>query len=245
MRRHHFSFALRPASLLLALAASIAAFPARSEAQVSTPTGAAGYPYALYIAEAATRFGLSEVLIRAVMRAESGGNPRAISSAGAMGLMQIMPATWASLTAQYQLGADPFDIRANLLAGAAYLRAMLDRYGDTGIALAAYNAGPRRIDGWRAGTQSLPAETLAYVTRIAPAIGIPSIASPARDADRARDWHNAALFAPRPDAVPGRSIASSDTQVFRSEVPRSPTSAVRGSPASNPIFISLSGQTAR
>jgi soluble lytic murein transglycosylase-like protein len=74
------------------------------------------------------------------MRAESGGNPRAISAAGAMGLMQLMPATWRSLTARYGLAADPFDVHANILAGAAYLREMLDRYGDLPTALADYNA---------------------------------------------------------------------------------------------------------
>ena len=63
------------------------------------------------IAEASARFGIPQAWIVRVMRAESGGNPRAVSLKGAMGCMQIMPATWATLSARYGLGADPFDAR--------------------------------------------------------------------------------------------------------------------------------------
>src|SRR3546814_2027926 len=87
--------------------------------------------------------GIPERWIWRVMHAESRGNARAVSQAGAMGLMQIMPATWAMLSARHGLGADPFDVRSNILAGAAYLRAMWDRYRDVPLMLAAYNAGPR------------------------------------------------------------------------------------------------------
>src|SRR3546814_12901683 len=80
-----------------------------------------------------------------------------------MGLMQIMPPTWAMLTARHRLGGDPFDVRANILAGAAYLRAMWDRYGDVRLMLAAYNAGPGRPDAYATGRRGLPADTLAYV----------------------------------------------------------------------------------
>ncbi|MGH1557443.1 lytic transglycosylase domain-containing protein [Caulobacter segnis] len=73
--------------------------------------------------------------------AESGGDPRAVSPKGAMGLMQLMPGTWRDLSVQHDLGADPFDRRANVLAGAAYLRQLFDRFGRKGF-LAAYNAGP-------------------------------------------------------------------------------------------------------
>src|SRR3546814_11527464 len=87
-----------------------------------------------------------------------------------MGLMQIMPPTWAMLTARHRLGGDPFDVRANILAGAAYLRAMWDRYGDVRLMLAAYNAGPGRTDAYATGRRGLPADTLAYVRTIAPAL---------------------------------------------------------------------------
>ena len=75
------------------------------------------------------------------MQAESGGDARALSPKGAMGLMQIMPGTWAELRLRYGLGADPYDPHDNITAGAAYLREMHDRYGEPGF-LAAYNAGP-------------------------------------------------------------------------------------------------------
>jgi len=100
--------------------------------------------YAEYIAEASRRFGVPVAWIRAVMRAESAGEARAVSSAGAMGLMQIMPATWADLRARHGLGRDPYDPRDNILAGTAYLRELHDRYGSPGF-LAAYNAGPGRV----------------------------------------------------------------------------------------------------
>ena len=75
------------------------------------------------------------------MRVESNGNAHAVSPRGALGLMQIMPGTWVELSARYDLGIDPLDPHANILAGAAYLREMLDRFGLVGF-LAAYNAGP-------------------------------------------------------------------------------------------------------
>ena len=103
------------------------------------------------------------------MRVESAGDVRAISSAGAMGLMQVMPATWADLRARHRLGANPYDPRDNILAGAAYLREMHDRYGSPGF-LAAYNAGPGRYEEYLAG-RPLPAETRAYVASLAPIIG--------------------------------------------------------------------------
>src|SRR3546814_15396215 len=88
-----------------------------------------------------------------------------------MGLMQIMPGTWNMLTSRHRLGSDPFDVRTNILAGAAYLRAMWDRYRDIRLMLAAYNAGPGRVDAYAAGRRRLPAETVAYVAGIAPALG--------------------------------------------------------------------------
>lgn len=128
------------------------------------------HPYAAHVAEASHRFGIPEYWIWSVMRAESGGRSRAVSHAGAMGLMQIMPPTWTMLSARFGLGSDPFDIRANILAGAAYLRLMWDRYGDITLMLAAYNAGPGRVDDYRRGRRRLPPETAAYVARIAPSL---------------------------------------------------------------------------
>jgi hypothetical protein len=104
------------------------------------------------------------------MRQESGGQEQAVSSAGAMGLMQIMPDTFDGLRQRYALGSDPFEPRDNIMAGTAYIREMYDRYGSPGF-LAAYNAGPSRLDSYLGGGDSLPDETVNYVAAIAPRLG--------------------------------------------------------------------------
>lgn len=131
-------------------------------------------PYAPFVSEAAQRFGIPASWIRAVMRAESAGDPRAVSPKGAMGLMQIMPASWAELSLRHGLGSDPFSPRDSILAGAAYLREMHDRYGSVALMLAAYNAGPARTDEHLATGRALPAETLAYVAALVPELAIES-----------------------------------------------------------------------
>ncbi|MFY8154721.1 MAG: lytic transglycosylase domain-containing protein, partial [Hyphomicrobiales bacterium] len=130
-------------AVLLLLAPSAAPVAARAQ-DAPAERAAARHPYAAHVADAAGRFGIPERWIWAVMRVESNGDVRAVSSAGAMGLMQIMPATWANLRARHGLGSDPYDVRDNIMAGAAYLRAMFDRYGSATAMLAAYNAGPGR-----------------------------------------------------------------------------------------------------
>lgn len=139
------STAVRLTGFLLLSGLLLAApFNATANAQNPPATRAAtAHPFAIYIDEAARRFRIPAAWIRAVMRIESAGDVRAISSAGAMGLMQIMPDTWAELRVRHRLGRDPYDPRDNILAGAAYLREMYDRYGSPGF-LAAYNAGPGR-----------------------------------------------------------------------------------------------------
>lgn len=102
------------------------------------------------------------------MRAESAGDPSATSPKGAMGLMQIMPETWAGLRARHRLGADPYDPHDNIIAGAAYIRELSDRYGSPGW-IAAYNAGPGRYEDSLDG-RPLPAETRAYLAIIAPSV---------------------------------------------------------------------------
>jgi soluble lytic murein transglycosylase-like protein len=123
-----------------------------------------------YISEASLRFGIPKDWIVRVMRAESGGqihrNGKPIRSrVGAIGLMQIMPATWTGLTARYGLGNNPDDPRANILGGTAYLREMYDRFGYPGL-FAAYNAGPPRYASTLEGRSRLPGETVAYVASI-------------------------------------------------------------------------------
>lgn len=152
-----------------------------------------------HIAEAATRFDIPEPWIRAVMQVESAGNPQAVSSAGAMGLMQIMPATWGDLRGQLHLGTDPFDPRENVLAGTAYLRMMFDRFGSPGF-LAAYNAGPQRYDEYLADERPLPRETRLYVASLLPLIDA-SAAGPSQNTGpkRSNDWRDAPLFAGHAD----------------------------------------------
>jgi D-alanyl-D-alanine carboxypeptidase len=127
-------------------------------------------PWRPYIREAASRFGVPEQWVRAVMRQESGGRDDAISSAGAMGLMQVMPQTYAMLQARYGLGDDPYEPHDNIMAGTAYIREMYDRYGAPGF-LAAYNAGPNRLDSYLSDGTPLPEETVGYVSAITPNLG--------------------------------------------------------------------------
>lgn len=121
------------------------------------------------VLEAASRFALPPNWIAAVMRVESAGQMRAISPKGALGLMQVMPRTYEGLRLRYGLGADPFQPRDNILAGSAYLRELLDRYGRAGM-LAAYNAGPARYEDFLEGRRPLPSETQAYVAALAPVL---------------------------------------------------------------------------
>lgn len=112
------------------------------------------------IDRAAARFGLSPALIKAVVKAESNYQVRALSPAGAQGLMQLMPATARELGV-----TDPFDIDQNIRGGAQYLRNMLDQFdGDLHLALSAYNAGPGTVA--RYGGNVPYAETRTYVQRV-------------------------------------------------------------------------------
>lgn len=127
--------------------------------------------WAQHIAEASQRFGIPQSWIRRVIAAESGGRTmlggRPIeSSAGAVGLMQLMPGTWEEMRAANRLGDDPHDPHDNIVAGTAYLRAMYDRFGYPGL-FAAYNAGPARYARHLATGHRLPAETVAYVAAVA------------------------------------------------------------------------------
>jgi soluble lytic murein transglycosylase-like protein len=229
------SACVRAVRLALALLCSASAAPDRAwGAAPAEATAAVAHPYAAHVAEASQRFGIPEVWIWRVMHVESRGKPRALSHAGAMGLMQIMPATWSMLTTQHRLGSDPFDMRANILAGAAYLRAMWDRYRDVRLMLAAYNAGPGRADAYAAGRRGLPAETVAYVAAIAPALGAPAApsAAMARTAELP-SWRGASLFAGQ------RSDTPAATSAQRGDGPTASPS--HSAPAPSPLFVPLSG----
>jgi hypothetical protein len=158
---------------------------------------------ATHVAEAAQRFGIPESWIYAVMRTESAGKIGAVSSAGAMGLMQLMPGTWARQRTRFALGADPFNPRDNIMAGASYLREMYDSYGASGF-LAAYNAGPGRYEQFRDDGRPLPAETRAYVAKIAPMLqtaSVPTFVANATSVQPVRtSWTQSELFVARSDS---------------------------------------------
>jgi soluble lytic murein transglycosylase-like protein len=116
--------------------------------------------YESLIREAAKEHGVAPDLVRAVVRAESGFDPMAVSKAGAQGLMQLMPALSEELGV-----SDPFDPRENIFAGVRYLRWLLDVHGGSErLALASYNAGPGTVERFQ-GVPPYP-ETQRYVETI-------------------------------------------------------------------------------
>jgi hypothetical protein len=121
--------------------------------------------WAAYIAEAARRFGRPEAWVRAVMQAESRGAADATSWAGAIGLMQIMPETYAGLRVRYGLGANAYDPHDNIIAGTAYMSEMIELFGVPNF-LAAYNAGPARLEDHLRRGRPLPEETQRYLAQI-------------------------------------------------------------------------------
>lgn len=126
------------------------------------------------IAQASSQFRMPEAWIGAVMRAESGGHTTLnglpiTSTAGAMGLMQLMPGTYDAMRQRYGLGADPYNPHDNIIAGSAYLRQMYERYGYPHL-FGAYNVGPGRFDVYLKTGKPLPFETRAYVEKILPGV---------------------------------------------------------------------------
>ena len=152
---------LNLARIAAALAVATSAMPAHAD-QV--------WRWRAEIDDASLRFGIPTRWIERVMRAESSGqttlNGRPIRShAGAMGLMQLMPGTWAAMRHAHGLGLNPDVPRDNIMAGTAYLRAMYDRFGYPGV-FGAYNAGPARYAAYLQGRSRLPAETIDYLRSV-------------------------------------------------------------------------------
>lgn len=197
-------------------------------------TGTAADPWSTHIREAAKRFDIPERWIRAVMHVESVSNVRAVSPKGAIGLMQVMPATWDELRVKHGFGSDPFQPRDNILAGAAYLREMLDRFGRKGF-LAAYNAGPTRYEEYLSKGRQLPSETVNYVRKLAPlidgTIDIPTLPRQGSDktivggatifARRTSTAHDAAPPIEGAAGMPVKTVFSA----IRSRLGRSPVSS--------------------
>lgn len=195
-------------AILLAFGIAVAAPVGSSAAPVglgAAPRADVRSACASHAAEAALRSRLSETVILRVMHVESRGRANAISPKGAMGCMQIMPATWRYLTERHGLGADPWDPRFNMIGGALYLAEMARRFGFPG-AYAAYNAGPERYARHVRGAASLPAETRAYMASLSG-----SAPAPMARGDDARPatprWQEAGLFlgAARQIAAPTRA----------------------------------------
>lgn len=197
-------------------------------------------PFAGFVAEASHRFALPVSSIRAVMRAESGGDVRALSPKGAMGLMQIMPATWAELRQRYGLGTDPYDPRDNITAGTAYLRELHDRFGERGF-LAAYNAGPSRYEEHLATGRPLPSETLSYMATVKSLLdgtlaeGLPGAAS----------WATSSLFV----AIAKAALAPSQPSPKQAFEHRStnvlPSTTAPLTPLSDGLFARISDRRIR
>jgi Transglycosylase SLT domain len=117
--------------------------------------------------------------------------------------MQIMPETWSHLRVRYGLGADPYDPRDNILAVAAYLRELYDRYGSPGF-LAAYNAGPTRYEDHLTTSRSLPADTLAYIADVVPLIGVGTLEDTMLVAAVVCAWTEGPLLRPERSAQPSQ-----------------------------------------
>jgi len=197
-------------------------------------------PFAGFVAEASHRFALPVSSIRAVMRAESGGDVRALSPKGAMGLMQIMPATWAELRQRYGLGTDPYDPRDNITAGTAYLRELHDRFGERGF-LAAYNAGPSRYEEHLATGRPLPSETLSYMATVKSLLdGTRAEGSPA-----AESWASSSLFV----AIAKAALAPSQPSPKQPYQHRStnvlPSTTAPLTPLSDGLFARISDRRTR
>src|SRR5262245_37441627 len=120
--------------------------------------------YTAEITAKALQWGVPVDIALAVARAESGGNPAAVSSRGAIGLFQLMPDTAADL------GVDPYDPIQNIDGGVRYLKWLYNRYGDWSLAIAGYNAGPGNVD--RYGGVPPFRETRNYLAKILGWLGV-------------------------------------------------------------------------
>ena len=212
-------------AILLTFCTPITVAPSAMIAQDRSVPASEQQAIDIYIAEASRRFGIPQPWIRAVMEVESAGNRRAVSHAGAMGLMQIMPGTWAELRVAYRLGNDPFAPRDNILAGTAYLRQMYDRFESPGF-LAAYNAGPARYQQHLDTGRDLPRETRNYLAILAPLIGDgTNVAQAVRRPRRTQDWRDAPLF-----------VATAED----GQTPGDDTQRIASDASQNGIFVPLS-----
>lgn len=222
---------LAAASLVLAMPSPASASNAPQASQAAFRASPAVERWRPFIAEASQRFGVPQAWIAAVMQAESAGQThlhgRPITShAGAMGLMQLMPGTWAAMRKEHGLGRNPHDPRDNILAGTAYLRAMYDRFGYPGL-FAAYNAGPGRYAEHLRTGRPLAEETRGYIAQLARAPATPSMPPAILTGTR--------LFF----ALGGAGNAPSDAGNASSESPASDAESAPERPPSGGLFVPL------
>lgn len=225
--------------------AAIAAFAVSSMALIASSARAATgpprtvrlssvcTPFAKLITPDARRFSIPAAWICAVINAESAGDVHAISPKGAIGLMQLMPQTWALLRRRYHLGANPESPRDNIFVGTAYLRALLDRYGAPGF-LAAYNAGPAQWQEHLATGAKLPIETQAYLARLLPIIDGDN---PGKEfvAVSTRSWSTAPLF---PALLFSAPIAAANHPPIQRKI----TGQTAFAPHADGLFVTASAQ---
>jgi len=187
------------------------------------------------IAEASDTFAIPQSWIRAVIAVESAGDARALSRSGAIGLMQLMPGTWAVLRDRLHLGADPYDSHDNVMAGTALLRELYDRFGPGGF-LAAYNASPQRYLAYLMEGKPLTDETRAYLAHIAPVLGDAALARAVAAPGTSPNWQAAPLFVARQTVLlqavetPSASYTNADSAPIPS----------RFQPQSGGLFASIS-----
>lgn len=213
--------------------------PALSELAQKTVANA-NIRYESIVAAAADRFAIPAAWIRAVIDVESHGDPRALSPKGAIGLMQVMPKTYEELRSRYALGADPYDPHDNIMAGAAYLRELYDRFGVSGF-LAAYNAGPERYREYLTRDRPLPLETQAYIAQLALRLAGTLPNGDSLNTREHGEWRSASLFVARaqrntadaPNTKPVTSASRDDSALVSK--PQSLT------PPRGQLFIPLSG----
>ena len=201
-------------------------------------------PFAAFISESSRRFGIPAAWIEAVMLAESLGDVHAVSPKGAIGLMQIMPETWAELRLRYGLGADPYDPHDNIIAGTAYLCELSDRYGSPGF-LAAYNAGPALWENHLATGRPLPDETRAYLARLAPIVDASGADNAAALASVIRSWTDAPLFPVQSVHPPSDRQLASAVASDRSSNGGAATDWTGLAPQSEGLFVARSKPASR
>ena len=242
-RRRKRSLTSRQASLetfMLCVLLSVQSAFAQSTAKCEPPNSPTREnSIAVFVSGAAQRFGLPVSWIDAVIHVESMGQTRAVSPKGAMGLMQIMPATWEILRVQYGLGDDPCDPHDNIEAGVAYLRQMYDRFGFTGF-LAAFNAGPGRYENFLTTGRLLPQETRMYLAKLGHLIGDGPIGGSVLASNDPLAWTRSPMFvgpaAGNSDHIAANSQPTIGTHSNRIPADRSIVDAFALVPQSNGLF---------